>query len=161
MGVLWAAAAAQDLTGRALPLAWLVRHGQQGHVPADFPMALVEQVSQLRPEGTQVVGLGASRSRQRAPYRGPTAASPGRTSRGAPDIPPAIVAFEGRSALPCPCTFRPWLLDIECTEDPHRERLRISQYRLDRRTKQLVSKPPPWWFLQLGRNALTATWEKT
>jgi len=58
MGVLWAAAAAQDPTGRALPLAWLVRHGQQGHVPADFPMALVEQVSQLRPEGTQVVGLG-------------------------------------------------------------------------------------------------------
>src|SRR3989442_10996730 len=26
---------------RALPLAWLVRHGKQGHVPADFPIALV------------------------------------------------------------------------------------------------------------------------
>ena len=35
-----------------------MRHGQQGHVPADFPIALVEQVSQLRPEGAQVVGMG-------------------------------------------------------------------------------------------------------
>jgi hypothetical protein len=35
-----------------------VCYGQQGHVPAEFPIVLVEQVSQLRPEDAQVVVLG-------------------------------------------------------------------------------------------------------
>jgi hypothetical protein len=44
--------------GRALPLAWRVRHAPKGHFPEDLPIALVELVSELIPEGTQVVFLG-------------------------------------------------------------------------------------------------------
>jgi len=44
--------------GRALPLAWRVRQGQKGHCPEDLHLALVELVSGLIPEGTQVVCLG-------------------------------------------------------------------------------------------------------
>jgi hypothetical protein len=45
-------------TGRALPLCWLVRHGKKGHVPADLPMALVEQVHEVIPLGASVILLG-------------------------------------------------------------------------------------------------------
>src|SRR5262249_8318791 len=48
-----------------------------------------------------------------------TAAAPGRRSRGQPDIPPAIVAFEWRIALPSACSFRASLRDIEFTEDTY------------------------------------------
>jgi hypothetical protein len=41
--------------GRALPLAWRVRQGPKGHLPDDLPIALVELVGGLIPEGTQVV----------------------------------------------------------------------------------------------------------
>ena len=44
--------------GRALPLAWRVRQGPKGHFPEDLPIALVELVSGLIPEGAQVVLLG-------------------------------------------------------------------------------------------------------
>ncbi len=44
--------------GRALPLAWRVRQGPQGHLPADPPIALVALVSGRIPEGTQGVFLG-------------------------------------------------------------------------------------------------------
>src|SRR5499433_4462632 len=44
--------------GRALPLAWRVRQGPQGHFPADLPIALVARVSALMPAGAQVVWLG-------------------------------------------------------------------------------------------------------
>lgn len=44
--------------GRALPLAWRVRQCPKGHFPADLHIALVELVSELIPEGTQVVFLG-------------------------------------------------------------------------------------------------------
>jgi len=44
--------------GRALPLAWRVRQGPKGHFPEDLPIALVEVVSGLIPEGAQVVLLG-------------------------------------------------------------------------------------------------------
>jgi len=44
--------------GRALPLAWRVRQGPKGHCPEDLPIALVELVSGLIPEGAQVVFLG-------------------------------------------------------------------------------------------------------
>jgi hypothetical protein len=44
--------------GRALPLAWRVRQGPKGHCPEDLHSALVELVSGLIPEGTQVVFLG-------------------------------------------------------------------------------------------------------
>jgi len=44
--------------GRALPLAWLVRHGKKGHFPEALHIALVEQVQELLPEGAQVVLLG-------------------------------------------------------------------------------------------------------
>src|SRR5262249_55677946 len=45
-------------TGRALPLAWRVRHGPQGHFPEDLPIALVELGRACRPEGPPVVLLG-------------------------------------------------------------------------------------------------------
>lgn len=45
--------------GRALPLAWLVRQGKQGQVPADLPIAVIEQGQRQRPAGAQVVLLGA------------------------------------------------------------------------------------------------------
>jgi len=44
--------------GRALPLAWRVRQGPKGHFPEDLHIALVELISGLIPEGTQVVLLG-------------------------------------------------------------------------------------------------------
>lgn len=44
--------------GRALPLCWLVRQGNQGHFPEDLHIALVEQVHDLIPLGTHVVLLG-------------------------------------------------------------------------------------------------------
>src|SRR5512132_981391 len=44
--------------GRALPLAWRVRQGPKGHFPEDLHIALVELISALVPEGTQVVLLG-------------------------------------------------------------------------------------------------------
>jgi hypothetical protein len=45
-------------TGRALPLAWLVRQGQKGHLPEDWHIALVEQVQERLPAGAHVVLLG-------------------------------------------------------------------------------------------------------
>jgi hypothetical protein len=44
--------------GRALPLAWLVRHGKKGHFPEDWHIALVEQVQELLPAEAHVVLLG-------------------------------------------------------------------------------------------------------
>ncbi len=44
--------------GRALPLAWRVRQTPKGHVPEELHIALVERVSELIPEGSQVVFLG-------------------------------------------------------------------------------------------------------
>lgn len=44
--------------GRALPLAWVVRQCPKGHAPESLHMELVELVSDLIPEGTQVVFLG-------------------------------------------------------------------------------------------------------
>jgi hypothetical protein len=44
--------------GRALPLAWRVRHGPKGHFPEDLHIALVALVRACLPEGTQVVFLG-------------------------------------------------------------------------------------------------------
>ena len=44
--------------GRALPLAWLVRHGKKGHFPEDLHIALVEQVQEVIPLGASVVLLG-------------------------------------------------------------------------------------------------------
>jgi len=41
--------------GRALPLAWRVREGPKGHFPEDLPIALVELVRGLVPEGAPVV----------------------------------------------------------------------------------------------------------
>lgn len=44
--------------GRALPLAWLVRRGKQGHFPVDLHLAVVQQVHDLLPPGAQVVVRG-------------------------------------------------------------------------------------------------------
>ena len=44
--------------GRALPLAWRVRHGPKGHFPEDLHSALVELVSGLIPAGASVGLLG-------------------------------------------------------------------------------------------------------
>jgi hypothetical protein len=44
--------------GRALPLAWLVRQGNKGHVPASWHVALIKQVQALIPAGAKVVLLG-------------------------------------------------------------------------------------------------------
>jgi hypothetical protein len=44
--------------GRALPLAWVVRHGKKGHCPEDWPIAVVAQVPGLLPVGAPVVVLG-------------------------------------------------------------------------------------------------------
>ena len=43
---------------RALPLAWVVRQCPKGHAPEALHIELVELVSELIPEGTQVVFLG-------------------------------------------------------------------------------------------------------
>ncbi len=45
--------------GRALPLAWRVRHGPKGHCPEAWHIALIELMRACLPEGTQVVFLGA------------------------------------------------------------------------------------------------------
>jgi hypothetical protein len=44
--------------GRALPLAWRVRHAPQGPFPEALPSALVDLISGLLPVGAQVVLLG-------------------------------------------------------------------------------------------------------
>jgi DDE family transposase len=44
--------------GRALPLAWRVRHAPKGHFPEELHIALVKLISGLIPAGTQVVLLG-------------------------------------------------------------------------------------------------------
>jgi hypothetical protein len=44
--------------GRALPLAWRVRHAPKGHFPEELHIALVALISELIPAGTQVVLLG-------------------------------------------------------------------------------------------------------
>ena len=44
--------------GRALPLVWRVRQCPKGHGPEALPIALVELVRNLIPEGTKVVCLG-------------------------------------------------------------------------------------------------------
>ncbi len=44
--------------GRALPLAWRVRHAPQGYFPDDRPLAFVARISGLLPAGAQVVLLG-------------------------------------------------------------------------------------------------------
>ena len=44
--------------GRALPLAWRVRHSPKGHCPEDLHIAMVALLSTLIPEGAKVVFLG-------------------------------------------------------------------------------------------------------
>jgi hypothetical protein len=44
--------------GRALPLTWRVRHSPKGHCPAALPIAMVELLSTVMPEGAKVVFLG-------------------------------------------------------------------------------------------------------
>jgi Transposase DDE domain len=44
--------------GRALPLAWRVRHAPKGHFPEELHIALVTLIRELIPAGTQVVLLG-------------------------------------------------------------------------------------------------------
>jgi hypothetical protein len=44
--------------GRALPLAWVVRHGKKGHFPEALHLALVEQGQELIPLGAKGVLLG-------------------------------------------------------------------------------------------------------
>jgi hypothetical protein len=44
--------------GRALPLAWRVRHGPKGPCPEDLHIALVDLVRACLPAGTSVVFLG-------------------------------------------------------------------------------------------------------
>ena len=44
--------------GRALPLAWRVRHSPKGHCPETLHIEVVELLSQLIPEGAKVVFLG-------------------------------------------------------------------------------------------------------
>jgi hypothetical protein len=44
--------------GRALPLAWRVRHSPKGHGPEALHIEVVELISQLIPEGSKVVFLG-------------------------------------------------------------------------------------------------------
>ncbi len=44
--------------GRALPLGWIVVKGSKGHFPEETHIALVEQVAELVPEGTDVIFLG-------------------------------------------------------------------------------------------------------
>jgi hypothetical protein len=45
--------------GRALPLAWRVRHAPKGHFPEALHIALVDLIRGLLPAGAQVVLLGA------------------------------------------------------------------------------------------------------
>jgi hypothetical protein len=44
--------------GRALPLAWRVRHAAKGHFPEDLHIAVVELMREVIPEGAKVVFLG-------------------------------------------------------------------------------------------------------
>jgi hypothetical protein len=44
--------------GRALPLAWRVRHAPKGHFPEDLHIAVVELMREVIPEGAKVVLLG-------------------------------------------------------------------------------------------------------
>jgi hypothetical protein len=44
--------------GRALPLAWRVRHGPKGHCPEALHIAMIELMSTIVPEGAKVVFLG-------------------------------------------------------------------------------------------------------
>jgi hypothetical protein len=44
--------------GRALPLAWRVRHRPKGHCPEDLPIAMVERMNTVSPEGAKVGLLG-------------------------------------------------------------------------------------------------------
>jgi Transposase DDE domain len=44
--------------GRALPLAWRVRHAPKGHFPEDLHIAVVELLREVIPEGATVVFLG-------------------------------------------------------------------------------------------------------
>ena len=44
--------------GRALPLAWRVRHSAKGHGPEELPIAVVALMSPVIPEGAKVVFLG-------------------------------------------------------------------------------------------------------
>ena len=44
--------------GRALPLAWRVRHSPKGHCPEDLHSAGVELMDTVLPEGAKVVLLG-------------------------------------------------------------------------------------------------------
>jgi hypothetical protein len=44
--------------GRALPLAWRVRHSPQGHCPEALHIAVVKLISEVIPEGATVVFLG-------------------------------------------------------------------------------------------------------
>ena len=44
--------------GRALPLAWRVRHSPKGHCPEELHIAMVELMSAVIPEGATVVFLG-------------------------------------------------------------------------------------------------------
>jgi hypothetical protein len=44
--------------GRALPLAWRVRHSPKGHCPEDRHSALVALMSRVIPAGAKVVFLG-------------------------------------------------------------------------------------------------------
>jgi Transposase DDE domain len=44
--------------GRALPLAWRVRHSSKGHCPEELHIAMVALLSTLIPEGAKVVFLG-------------------------------------------------------------------------------------------------------
>ena len=44
--------------GRALPLAWRVRHSLKGHGPEDLPIAVVALRSRVIPAGAKVVFLG-------------------------------------------------------------------------------------------------------
>src|SRR5215472_13575340 len=44
--------------GRALPLAWRVRQSPKGHGPEELHIAVVELISEVLPEGAQVVFLG-------------------------------------------------------------------------------------------------------
>jgi hypothetical protein len=44
--------------GRALPLAWRVRQGPKGHFPEALPIAMIELMSTMVPQGARVVFLG-------------------------------------------------------------------------------------------------------
>jgi hypothetical protein len=44
--------------GRALPLAWRVRHAPKGHFAEDLHIAVVELIREMIPEGAKVVLLG-------------------------------------------------------------------------------------------------------